>query len=746
MIRHIFLFSLLALFLGVFDAAAQIRLQGRVLSKAGEEPLVGASVLVEGTARGAVTNEEGRFELTVDTATYLQVSYVGFLPQRVRGVPDSVARIILTPDPGALSEVLVLTPSERSFSGLQYAAPYLRLSGTNLETDDGFQLTTQLDGLAGVQVQNGALNTNRLSIRGIGARTPFSTNQVRLFWNDIPVTNGAGESALEDLPAGAVEMVTVFRGPAPPVLGANLGGAIQLTSPAPAQGGWNIGTTVGEFGRRHHQLRLDLAPSDSWRSTLHVSALYSDGYRDNNDFRRLAATLFGAIGKTSSWSYLVHARHIKAEIPSSLNATDFVERPERAAFTWEAVNAREDQTNLLGGITHHFLPLGSDWQATTTLFAGLFANDEVRPFNVLQEDSPFAGLRTSWTFDPAGPLLLRVGGEVFGERYEQATFETLETGESGNLLAAQGQRRWYTVAFLEGHYSIRPSLRVEAGLTHRRAGYRLLSVAEEATTNLDASLLPNLRLSYDWEAPRLNLFALVSRGITNPDPGEVLALTGAQRPDLAPPTGWNYEAGLRSLPGRGRIGFELTAFRIDLENELVARQTADQQTFFINGGESRYRGIEGLLDLDLSGRGLELRYLTSLSLGDYIYRSFMDNGTDFSGNHIPGIPRTRWLHRLRVGIPILELATTLTYTDPIPVNDANTTSSPAYWRLDLRLNSEFTLWDDLGVRAFAGVENLTDVHYASQVQINASGFGGNAPRHFYPGLPRYFYLGVSFGG
>ena len=44
---------------------------------------------------------------------------------------------------------------------------------------------------------------------------------------------------------------------------------------------------------------------------------------------------------------------------------------------------------------------------------------------------------------------------------------------------------------------------------------------------------------------------------------------------------------------------------------------------------------------------------------------------------------------------------------------------------------------------FFGINNLTDETYASQILINASSFGGNAPRYFYPGNPVNYFGGLN---
>ena len=48
------------------------------------------------------------------------------------------------------------------------------------------------------------------------------------------------------------------------------------------------------------------------------------------------------------------------------------------------------------------------------------------------------------------------------------------------------------------------------------------------------------------------------------------------------------------------------------------------------------------------------------------------------------------------------------------------------------------------MKFYGGIRNLFDAHYASMILINAPSFGGQPPRYYYPGTPRYFYLGLRF--
>ncbi|MGS0526011.1 hypothetical protein ACU8V7_13385 [Zobellia nedashkovskayae] len=51
-------------------------------------------------------------------------------------------------------------------------------------------MVSAINQIPGVFVLSGALNTNKITIRGIGARSQFGTDKLQLYYNDIPLTNG----------------------------------------------------------------------------------------------------------------------------------------------------------------------------------------------------------------------------------------------------------------------------------------------------------------------------------------------------------------------------------------------------------------------------------------------------------------------------------------------------------------------------------------------------------------------------
>ena len=88
-------------------AVDRIKVKGKVVDENGD-PLPGATVLVEGTTIGTVTNIDGNFTLTVPDNATLLISYIGYTATRVVVGQQSVINVSLQVDSTSLDEVLVI--------------------------------------------------------------------------------------------------------------------------------------------------------------------------------------------------------------------------------------------------------------------------------------------------------------------------------------------------------------------------------------------------------------------------------------------------------------------------------------------------------------------------------------------------------------------------------------------------------------------------------------------------------------
>jgi len=95
---------LLGLFLSV-SAFAQIDVKGHVKDATGE-PIIGATVRVDGTQAATVTDFDGNFVLKANQGADITITYIGYQPQKVKAAPT--VEVILQDDAAVLNEVVVI--------------------------------------------------------------------------------------------------------------------------------------------------------------------------------------------------------------------------------------------------------------------------------------------------------------------------------------------------------------------------------------------------------------------------------------------------------------------------------------------------------------------------------------------------------------------------------------------------------------------------------------------------------------
>ncbi|UWX54759.1 TonB-dependent receptor plug domain-containing protein [Maribacter litopenaei] len=218
------------------------------------------------------------------------------------------------------------------------------ISAKTFQNYSPVDIVSSMNQIPGVYVLSGALNTNRITIRGIGARTLFGTDKLRLYYNEIPVTNGTGSSTIEAYDLENLGQIEVVKGPKGTEFGANLGGAIVLTPKEALGRSTNFSNTftVGSYNLIKNNLAFNHYDG-KLRLNLQYGHLETDGYRENNNFERDGFLLNTSyqLNSKNKLSLLVNHIDYTAQIPSSLGLTAFNEDPTQATFTWRASQGYE---------------------------------------------------------------------------------------------------------------------------------------------------------------------------------------------------------------------------------------------------------------------------------------------------------------------------------------------------------------------------------------------------------------------
>ncbi len=634
----------------------------------------------------------------------------------------------------------------------------------DIDLGNDINISQTLNRTPGLFMQSGALNTNRLTIRGIGSRNLFGTSKIRAYFKDIPLTNGSGETNIEDFELNSISQITVTKGATSSAFGAGLGGTIQLnpTNPYINQSNANAEFTFGSFGLSKSTVNLNHGTTKhSFRAVY--SNTNSDGFRDNNDYDRQTFTLTSNhfINENNELTFLGSYVDLKAFIPSSINEETFLNNPSAAAFTWQQAQGFEDSKRGIFGITwdHSY---SSKIKQITSVFSSFRNGYEPRPFNILDENTFAYGFRSrllgNTTFLDK-PLSYTIGGEYFKDNYESKTFENLYQDFPEGTGSVQGEElsnfeedRKYFNLFFELNYELSDKATLVTGLNYNQTSYNLEdrfpssenNPDQSGAFNFDGIFSPKLGLSYE-ATENISLYSSISQGFSPISLQETLLPNGQINTNLEPETGWNYELGTRGTLFNNTLQFNLAIYRLDVRNLLVTRRTAEDQFIGVNAGQTLHDGIELALNGNiLKTEDFSLNGFLNLSINNYTFEDFIDDENDFSGNDLTGVPS----EVVNAGIDFNTKIgfygnINLQYVGEQPITDSNSLFSEAYSLTNIKVGFQKNISERLSVNLFYGLDNIFDEVYASQILINAIGFGGNAPRFFYPGNPVNYYAGIN---
>ena len=100
--------ALAYLLLTSVSAFAQTKTVTGTITDANNEPLIGVSVVVQGTSTGTVTNMDGEYSISVTPEDVLVFSYVGMATQSIKVGTQSVINVTLKEDSQLLAETVVI--------------------------------------------------------------------------------------------------------------------------------------------------------------------------------------------------------------------------------------------------------------------------------------------------------------------------------------------------------------------------------------------------------------------------------------------------------------------------------------------------------------------------------------------------------------------------------------------------------------------------------------------------------------
>lgn len=610
----------------------------------------------------------------------------------------------------------------------------------------------------GVRMEERSPGSYRLSIRGSLLRSPFGVRNVKVYWNDIPLTDAGGNTYLQLVDVNQVQSAEVIKGPASSLYGANTGGALILHSGNYAlnrKNAYNVSFNGGSFGLFNEQAGWK-HQSSKFSTSIQQSHVNSNGYRQQSAMRRDAVKWDGnwSISDKEKLSFLTSYTDLYYETPGGITLqqmqTDQKLARQATATLPGAVeqNASVRNKTAFAGIS------------LTSVFNPRFDNTTTISFSHTEFTNPFITNyeeRNEWNYGGRTTFRYHTGGTnynlqwIIGGEWQQNYSDINDYGNNNGVRdTVQFKDELYATQyflFTQFNLTLFKKLTAQAGVSSNKQIYRYRRVTDPAfskfqNTHQNNLLTPRLSLLYKI-TNSLSAYGIAARGFSPPTLAEIRPSDNNYYPNLQPEYGWNYEAGLKGSAWGNRFLFDASFYYFRLQDAIVRRVNATGAEYFVNAGSTIQKGTE--IWMEVFPVRKTTNFISSLSLSNsfsyqpYRFNNYVSGTSDYTGNRLTGVPGS-------INVSTLELQTRpglyaniiFNYTSSLPLNDANDAYADAYHLLQAKvgwmIKRERFQWD-----IFIGADNLLNETYSLGNDINALG-----KRYYNPAPKRNYYAGVNF--
>src|SRR6476619_6998568 len=169
----------------------------------------------------------------------------------------AVAQISNPVDSSLVLENIIVKAYENNRRLIDVAAPVSITGQTQLNRFNNMIILPALNITPGVIIEERSPGSYRLNIRGSSLRSPFGVRDVKIYLNEIPLTDPSGNTYLNQLSFYNFNSIEIIKGPASSLYGASIGGAMLIhTSPAVWQSGASLDYVIGSFN--NHSLNVNV--------------------------------------------------------------------------------------------------------------------------------------------------------------------------------------------------------------------------------------------------------------------------------------------------------------------------------------------------------------------------------------------------------------------------------------------------------------------------------------------------------
>lgn len=646
-----------------------------------------------------------------------------------------------------------------------YSIPELEITALkSLKTDNGFSISRVdslamtgssvyainelLNNIAGIfsMAGNNFAQDSRISSRGFGSRAAFGIRGIKIIVDGIPSSSPDGQAQLDDVDFSMLHHLEMVKGPSAGIFGNSSGGVLNLTSnPILNENSFKIGTSFGSFGKKQVVGGANLS-NDKAAVTLNFNRSVLDGYRSWSEYENNIFTLRGRLNLTNRSTLTANISYLFNPIandPGAVNEQELKLGRQKPRDRNEFYRAGEAVKQIKSSLIYSTYIGGSGIAVKAKAFLIKRNFENFLPFEAggaVTIDRVFGGvafdLTKTFTFK-SNSIQFLFGSEVETQKDIRRQFANIR-GVSLSKSFDQDES-FKDVAFyfltnlnLKNKFNLDVNLRFDRISTAAKDNF--LSNGDQSASLVQNVLNPAITMRYKL-SKSLSLGSVFSSGFENPTLNELSNNpngSGGFNPDLQPMKSINYEINMR-FDGK-KCGGQFALFHIRTSNEIIAYELPNQtgRAYYRNAGSTSRTGIE--LEVYYSIHK-NVKIKSNHTFSRFIYDEYLT----FNGNIMPGLPRVN--SNINLECQISKKITLLfdnNYASSIILDDANAFSTPAWLVSNLRGNYHLKFYNQ-AFDIFAGVNNLFNASYFSNLRINAAG------NRFFESAPtRNYHFGFSF--
>jgi iron complex outermembrane receptor protein len=590
-----------------------------------------------------------------------------------------------------------------------------------------------------------------MNIRGSSLRSPFGVRNVKIYFNDIPITDPGGITYLNQLGYYNIHSLTAIKGPGSSLYGAGTGGVLLIESLRDAeQAGIEAEYTAGSYNMQNMHAAVTTA-SEKMTSKLGMQHQESDGFRDHSAMKRDVFSWNGQfnLGENKQLKTTFLYGNLFYETPGALTQAEYdlnpkAARPAAGAFPSAAgAQAAIMQKQVIAGASYSQQLLSK--LLNTTVLYGMFTdfrNPAIQNYG--HNSEPHFGGRSVFKFTDSfkrSALHIDLGAEL-QQGFTTVSIYKNALGRADSLRTFDEIANRQGLVFTQAVFDTKDwTITASASLNFLQVNYERFSPASSGKQKRTFSNQVAPRFAVLKKFNQVNVYSSIARGFSPPTTAELIPTGGAANLDLNAEQGTNYDLGIKGTIAH-KLTIDVNAFIFSLDNAIVQRRTAGGGDFYINSGKTNQRGIETSINYPLL-QALSFVERSNLWFShtwhDFHYKEFKQLNNDFSGNRMPAEAP----HTIAAGFDLMAkngiLASANYYfSDKIALNDANSAYANAYHLLGIKLGYQKLFGQKLQMRISAGVDNLLDQKYS--LGNDANGFGG---RYYNAAAGRNYYASLA---